>query len=51
MQYVTNVDDIETKRGSGPQTREIWWFLLLVVIGILGMEVWYTRKLAMKGEQ
>ena len=51
MQYGTNVDDIETKRGSGPQTREIWWFLLLIVIGILGIEVWYTRKLAMKGEQ
>jgi hypothetical protein len=51
LQYVTSLDDVETQRGSGPQTREIWWVLLLIVIGILGMEVWYTRKLAKKGEQ
>jgi hypothetical protein len=50
LQYVTSLDDVETQRGSGPQTREIWWMLLLIVIGILGMEVWYTRKLAKKGE-
>ncbi|HEY2787200.1 MAG TPA: VWA domain-containing protein [Fimbriiglobus sp.] len=50
MQYVNSLDDIETQRGSGPQTREIWWVLLLIVIGILGVEVWYTRRLAKKGE-
>jgi hypothetical protein len=49
LEYVNQPDEIEAKRGDGPQTREVWWLLLLLVMGLLVSEVWYTRKLSLRG--
>jgi len=50
LQYIVHPDDIESKKGEGPQTRELWWLLLLLVLALLAGEVWYTRKLAQRGQ-
>jgi hypothetical protein len=26
--------------------REVWWVILLAVVGLFGLEVWYTRRLS-----
>jgi len=50
LQYIVHPNDIESKKGEGPQTRELWWLLLLLVLALLAGEVWYTRKLAQRGQ-
>lgn len=51
MNFIESVDEIESKQGEGPQTREIWWIVLLLVIGFLAIEVWYTRMLSHRGQE
>jgi hypothetical protein len=49
LTYITSPDEIEAKRGEGPQTREIWWLLLILVLALLAGEVFYTRNLSRRG--
>ncbi|QEL20171.1 BatA domain-containing protein [Limnoglobus roseus] len=49
LTYITSPDEIEAKRGEGAQTREVWWVLLIIVLCLLGSEVWYTRALSRRG--
>jgi hypothetical protein len=49
MVYIESADQIESKSAEGPQTREIWWLILLVALGFLTLEVAYTRRLARRG--
>jgi len=49
LEYVTRPDEIEARRGAGPQTREVWWVLLVLVMALLAGEIFYTRKLSQRG--
>lgn len=50
MSYIDSADQIDSKRGEGPQTREVWWLILIIVLVFLAMEVWYTRSLSHRGQ-
>lgn len=50
MSYIESPDEIEAKRGEGPQTREVWWLILLFVLVFLALEVGYTRSLSHRGQ-
>jgi hypothetical protein len=43
--YVGSMDEITDDPGAAGG-REVWWVLMLVVVGLLGLEVWYTRRLS-----
>jgi len=42
LAYITNPDEIADPEH---QTRELWWLLLVLVLVLLGLEVWFTRRL------
>ncbi len=42
--------DISEASGDVPVSKELWWILLLIVVGLLVFELWYTRKLTDRGE-
>lgn len=46
---VSSIDEIRDDPG-GAGGREVWWVLMLVVVGLLGAEVWYTRRLGPRTE-
>ncbi len=46
LSYIASADAITDDPGDGPARREVWWVLMLVVVGLLGLEVWYTRRLS-----
>jgi hypothetical protein len=50
LTYVSSANEITEKGGGQPVTKELWWVLLIVVIGLLALEVWYTRRLTDRGE-
>jgi hypothetical protein len=50
LTYVTSADQITADGGGRPATKELWWVLLMLVIGLLATEVWYTRRLTDRGE-
>jgi hypothetical protein len=50
LSYVSSPDEITEQSGGQPATKELWWVLLVVVIGLLAAEVWYTRRLTDRGE-
>jgi hypothetical protein len=46
MKYIFTPQDVLTAEAD-PETKiEFWWLLLLLVIGLLGFEVWMTRRIA-----
>jgi hypothetical protein len=45
LAYISTPDEI-TDDPHGPARREGWWLLMIVVVGLLGLEVWYTRRLS-----
>ena len=49
LEYVDKPGEVEAKRGEGPQTREVWWLALVLVLLMLVGEVAYTRALARRG--
>jgi hypothetical protein len=51
LSYVASADEITDDPGDGPARRELWWVLMLVVMGLLGLEVWYTRRLSARGQE
>ena len=50
LRYVKEPDEIVAGGGGQPVTKDIWWVLLIVVLGLLAGEVWYTRRLTDRGE-
>ncbi len=50
LSYIETADEIISKRSEGPQTVEIWWIVLLLALGFLTLEVWYTRSLSRRGQ-
>lgn len=50
LEYVTSPNEIPFDAGDGPPRRELWWLLMLTVLGLLGLELWYTRRLAAQGD-
>ncbi|HET6575353.1 MAG TPA: VWA domain-containing protein [Fimbriiglobus sp.] len=42
---ISSIDDIRDDPGTAGG-REVWWVLMLAVVGLLGAEVWYTRQLS-----
>jgi hypothetical protein len=49
VRYVTSPADVLAQEAD-PQTQiEVWWLLLLLVIGLLAFEVWMTRRIAGAG--
>lgn len=45
LEYIGSMDEIT----DDPDTvagRELWWVLMLAVVALLGLEVWYTRRLS-----
>ncbi|MGL4419312.1 MAG: hypothetical protein ACRCZF_01485, partial [Gemmataceae bacterium] len=49
LDYVTKPGDVEATRGEGPITQEVWWLVLLLLLGVLFAEGLYTRGLARRG--
>lgn len=45
LTYVTTPAEVGTDAGDGPALREVWWLLMVGVLGLLGLELWYTRRL------
>ncbi len=43
--YIASMDEI-TDDPADADGREVWWVLLLAVVGLFGLEVWYTRRLS-----
>lgn len=43
--YIGSMDEI-TDDPDGTGGHELWWVLMLAVVGLLGLEVWYTRRLS-----
>jgi hypothetical protein len=39
------VDELQSRRGRGPVTRDLTGLLLVLVLALLAAEVWYTRRL------
>lgn len=50
LTHVETEDDLEQASARVPATRELWWLLLLLVLGLLLFELWYTRRLTDRGE-
>lgn len=45
MKYENDVREMATALAAPDQKRELWWWLMLAVIGLLFAEVWMTRRL------
>jgi hypothetical protein len=45
LAYIGAMDEITDDPG-GAGGRELWWVLMLAVVGLLGLEVWYTRRVS-----
>lgn len=50
LKYMAPDGDTAEASGDVPVSRELWWLLLLIVIGLSVFELWYTRKLTDRGE-
>lgn len=51
LTYITSADEITDQEADGRAAAvEVWWLLLLLVVGLLAVEVWYTRRLTDRGE-
>ena len=50
LSYIAPDGDISEASGDVPVSKELWWILLLIVVGLLVFELWYTRKLTDRGE-
>ncbi|CAN5442474.1 hypothetical protein BH11PLA2_BH11PLA2_15080 [soil metagenome] len=50
MQYVDLPSEIQTAKNAGPQPREIWWLVLMGVMGLLVFELWFAGRLAKQKE-
>ena len=50
LNYVASADEIAAAGGGQPVSKELWWVLLLLVLGFLAVEVLYTRRLTDRGE-
>jgi hypothetical protein len=46
VESVGTVDELQSRRGRGPVTRDLTGLLLVLVLTLLAAEVWYTRRLA-----
>ena len=51
MRFVTTVADYETATLAEASRTELWWLLLLVVLGLLVFEVVMTRRLVQGGHE
>jgi hypothetical protein len=51
MQFVSTVADYETATLAESSRTELWWLLLLVVLGLLVFEVVMTRRLVQGGHE
>jgi hypothetical protein len=47
--YVDTPEELQSRRGRGPVTRDLTGPLLALVLALLAAEVWYTRRLATRG--
>jgi hypothetical protein len=45
LAYIGSMSEITDDPG-GAGGRELWWVLMLAVVGLLGLEVWYTRRVS-----
>lgn len=50
LSHVEAEDDPKKAASSVPVSKELWWLLLLIVLGLLVFELWYTRKLTDRGD-
>ena len=46
---VTSPEHLQSRQDRGPQTREVRWLFLVAVLALLGVELWYTRRLLCRG--
>jgi hypothetical protein len=44
--HIGTLDEIADDPDGGAGGREVWWVTMLAVVGLLGLEVWYTRRLS-----
>jgi hypothetical protein len=47
MSYETDLESLQTALAQTTQRQEVWWWLLLGVIGLLCAEVWMTRRMVL----
>ena len=50
MKYWKDSETIDFGRGERLEPREFWWWILLLVLGVLSAEAWMTRRLVKSGE-
>lgn len=50
LSYLAPGEDATEAAGDVPVSQELWWLLLMIVVGLLVFELWYTRKLTDRGE-
>jgi hypothetical protein len=51
MQFVNTVEDFETATLTDASRTEMWWWLLLAILGMLVFEVVMTRRLVQGGHE
>ena len=50
LRYVAGPTEIASGAEEAPVVRELWWMLLVALLGFLVLETWYTRALSRRGE-
>jgi len=50
LSYLAPGEDATEAAGDVPVSQELWWLLLMIVVGLLVFELWYTRKLTSRGD-
>jgi hypothetical protein len=46
---ISSPDEVSSSGADGLPERELWGLMMTLVLGLLGLELWYTRRLATRG--
>ena len=49
LQYISSTDEMTSGADERTIAQELWWILLMLMIGFLILETWYTRSLVRRG--
>ncbi len=51
LHYIADPSEIASAAEEAPIVRELWWMLLVLLLGFLALETWYTRALSRRGDR
>ena len=46
IKYISKASEVFSQEANPDSQIDLWWLLLLLVIGLLAFEVWMTRRIA-----